>query len=164
MENIKPRKGQSSSFDIVVVLVAIIIFLSMIAGFSDDRSMNAQSERVKNDYTHSLLISMMHCTINETKNTKFTGKTFSDLTGIYFVDLKNESRDYIKEKIKDHITLYLKDQGVEWVFYAVCEGSAVKLWVPYNKTLKGTDISSASKEIIAPDGRKIRTYIIIRWN
>lgn len=161
MENIKPRKGQSSSFDIVVVLVAIIIFLAMIAGFSDDRSMNAQSERVKNDYTHSLLISMMHCTINETKNTKFKDKTFSDLTGIYFVDSKNESRDYIKEKIREHITLYLKDQGVEWVFYAVCDEI---LWIPYNKTLEGTDISSTSKEIIAPDGRKIRAYIIIRWN
>jgi len=164
MENIKPRKGQSSSFDIVVVLVAIIIFLAMIAGFSDDRSMNAQSERVKNDYTHSLLVSMMHCTINETKNTKFTGKTFSDLTGIYFVDLSNESRDYIKEKIKEHMTLYLGDRGVDWVFYAVCEGGTVKLWVPYNKTLEGKDISSASKELITPDGRKTRAYIIIKWS
>ncbi len=155
------KKGQASAIDAVLVLLSITIFIVIIGGFVGDKSLDTQKERVKNDYSHSLLVSMLYCTINDTENSVYDKKTISDLCVMYFINSTHLNDTLITNKIEEHLGLYLNPRGMEWVFYG--NHSNRMLWVPDGKVLTGRDISSSSTEIILPNGEKVRIYLFIKW-
>lgn len=151
-------KGQAASFDMILVLLSITVFTVVISKFSGDGTLKAETLRVREDYTHSLLVSMLQCTVNSSP--EHGDNTISDLIVFYF---QNTSRvnQTIQEEITDHINLYTVNRRLEWVFYG---NETEVLWIPEGKILGGRDISSSSAEILLPDKGKVRVYLFIKWN
>ncbi|MBN2014648.1 MAG: hypothetical protein JW778_05665 [Candidatus Altiarchaeota archaeon] len=145
-------KGQSASFDMVLVLLTISLALAFISGFLNNSAEETQTLRVRDDYTHSLLVSMLRCTINSSQ------KTFSDLTVEFF---QNASLNQtLGGEITQHMNLYAEDRKLDWVVYA--NGTSL-LWVPWEKTLSGKKITSSSTELLLPDNDTVRLYLFIKW-
>ncbi|RLI89258.1 MAG: hypothetical protein DRO62_01990 [Candidatus Altiarchaeales archaeon] len=153
----KDRKGQSASFDIILVLVAITIFIAVVGSFLDDGTVKTETIRVRNDYTHSLLVSMLRCTVNS--SLEYENKTISDLIAFYFQNSTRVNKT-ITDEITTHMNLYTEDRGIEWVVYG---NKTEILWVPWGKILKGRGISSSSAEILLPDGEGVRVHLFIKW-
>jgi len=154
----KNKKGQSASFDIILVLVAITIFIAVVGGFLDDRTVKTETIRVRNDYTHSLLVSMLHCTVNS--DPEYENKTISDLIAFYFQN-SSEVNKTITDEITNHMNLYTENRKFEWVVYG---NKTDVLWVPWGKILKGREISSSSTDILLPDKENVRVYLFIKWD
>jgi hypothetical protein len=158
------KKGQFSSFDIVIILVSITIFIALTATFIEDKAINTESKRIRNDYTHSLLLSMLYCTVNDSSSGKvYENKTISDLLVMYFLNPK-EFNITVERKVKAHLEKYFEDKtNVEWVLYG-SKGEKV-LWIPQGKILSGKFISSSSVELILPndEGSKVRIFLWIKW-
>ena len=154
----KDRKGQSASFDIILVLIAVTIFIAVVGGFLDDGTVKTETIRVRNDYTHSLLVSMLRCTVNS--GSEYENKTISDLIAFYFQNSSKVNKT-ITDEIKTHMNLYTEDRGIEWVVYG---NKTDILWIPWGKILSGREISSSSAEILLPDMEKVRVYLFIKWN
>lgn len=144
--------GQSSSFDIVMILISITIFIAFTASFTKEKAIEAEAIRVKNDYTHSLLLSMLYCTSNYSEKF-YEDKTISDVITMYF--LNSEKFNVTAEKkVREHLEKYFKDKlKVEYVFYG--NGNGKTLWIPYGKILSGKEISSSSVELILPNEKKL---------
>lgn len=153
----KNKKGQSASFDIILVLVAITIFIAVVGGFLDDRTVKTETMRIRNDYTHSLLVSMLRCTVNS--SSEYENKTISDLIAFYFEN-SSEVNQTITDEITIHMNLYTENRKFEWVVYG---NKTDVLWVPWGKILKGKEISSSSTDILLPDKEKVRVYLFIKW-
>jgi len=154
----KDRKGQSASFDIILVLIAVTIFIAVVGGFLDDGTVKTETIRVRNDYAHSLLVSMLRCTVNS--GSEYENKTISDLIAFYFQNSSKVNKT-ITDEIKTHMNLYTEDRGIEWVVYG---NKTDILWIPWGKILSGREISSSSAEILLPDMEKVRVYLFIKWN
>ncbi len=153
MEN---TKGQFSSFDMALVLLAITVSIAVIAGFSGGSAKEAQVMKVRNDFTHSLLVSMLQCSVDSGGG--YENKTVSDLVVSSFQDPRLNL--LVTREVINHVDLYTKDRGLEWVVYA--NGTKL-LWIPENKTLSGKEISSSSTELPLPGNETVRLYLFIRW-
>lgn len=157
------KKGQSSSFDIVIILISITIFIASTATFIGDKATKAESQRVRNDYTHSLLLSMLYCTVNDSGKI-YENKTISDILTMYFIN-PEKFNSTVERKVREHLEKYFKDKPkVEYVLYGNNDGKII-LWIPYGKVLSGKEISSSSVELILPNEQKekVRLFLWIKW-
>lgn len=142
----------------ILVLLSITIFTAAVGSFIDDRVLEAETTRIRNDYTHSLLVSMLRCTVNSSP--EYGDKTISDLIAFYFQN-PSKVNQTLQEEIIAHINLYTANRGIDWVFYG---NETEVIWIPPDKTLMGGEISSSSAEILMPDKKKVRVYLFIKWD
>jgi hypothetical protein len=151
------NSGQSAAFDVILVLLSISIFIAVVSSFMDDGVMEAETVRVREDYTHSLLVSLLRCTTNQ--GSEYGNKTVSDLIAFHFQNSSGVN-DTLADEITEMIGLYTENKGVEWVVYG---NKTDVLWIPYGKILSGREISSSSAEVLLPDKKAVRIYLFIKW-
>jgi hypothetical protein len=151
------RRGQAAAFDMVLALLAFTVSIAIISGYQSDAAQRAQAASVREDYTESLLLSMLHSTVGS--DPAFRGMTLSDMTALFF---QNQSLNHtLSAQVTEHMLPYTEERGIEWVVYA--NKSAV-LWVPYNRILSGGEITSASADIPTADNGSVRFYLFLRWD
>jgi hypothetical protein len=151
------KRGQAAAFDMVLALLAFTISIAAIAGYSSDAVQRTQAAAARDDYTENMLLSMLHTTVES--DAAYRGMTLSDMTACFF---QNQSlNNTLRAQITEHITPYAQERGLEWVVFA---NDSALLWVPYNRTLSGRQITSASAEIPTGDNSSVRLYLFLRWD
>ncbi|OYT53208.1 MAG: hypothetical protein B6U72_06590 [Candidatus Altiarchaeales archaeon ex4484_2] len=149
----KKRKGQATSFDTILCLLLIAFFTTLLLTLPSGSQKNTLKNKIRNQYTHSLLLSTMHSTIQD--------KTIAEHMIIYFSNSTQVNRTFIKEKIAERISLYLNER--EWLFYARKEGKEMK--IPKGKEdIEGRELSAASMKLQTLDKKETSTYLWIKWS
>ncbi|MEA1925360.1 MAG: hypothetical protein U9M95_05760 [Candidatus Altiarchaeota archaeon] len=149
----KKRKGQATSFDTILCLLLITGFTTILLTLPSGSQKNTLKNKIRNQHTHSLLLSTMHSTIQD--------KTIAEHMTLYFSNSTEVNRTFIKEKIEGRINPYLN--GREWLFYARKEGSEMK--IPKGKEdIEGGELSAASMKLQTLDKKETSIYLWIKWN
>ncbi len=149
----KKHKGQVTSFDTILCLLIIAFFTTILLTLPSGSHKNTLTNKIRNQYTHSLLLSTMHSSIQN--------KTIAEHTIIYFSNSTQINRTFIKEKIGERINTYIK--GREWLLYAREEDSELKI-PKGKKDIEGRELSSASMKIQSLDKKETRIYLWIEWS
>ncbi|MEA3255395.1 MAG: hypothetical protein U9Q22_06125 [Candidatus Altiarchaeota archaeon] len=177
------NKGQSAWFDIVIIFMCITIFTTIIWTFSmNGKAASTQMKRSRQDFTNSLLISMLYTTL-DADNDKYRGKSISDVIGMYFANPQKVKEKFVIESLnKSKIHEYLKNKGsnvdseIEWFLYG--ETKETKLCIHGKGTgdsisgcekerEKSYDINSACVELVYPKDNKyekVSIYLMIKWS
>ena len=154
LNNRKNFKGQSASFDMLLIFLSITLFIALLFTIPEGGAKNVLLQRIRNEYTESLLLSVMYC--------RDDGRSISELILIYFSNSTEVNRTFIEEKITWNIDRYLKKRNIEWLLFITSENK--KLGLPEDKErIEGVEISSASMDLILMDRKKARVYLWIKW-
>ena len=149
----KNRKGQVTSFDTILCLLLIAFFTTILLTLPSGSQKNTLKNKIRNQYTHSLLLSTMHSTI--------LNKTIAEHTIIYFSNSTQVNRTFIKEKIAERIDIYLN--GMQWLLYAREEGSELKI-PKGKKDIEGRELSAASMKLKTLNKKEASIYLWIKWS
>ncbi len=149
----KKRKGQAVSFDTILCLLLIAFFTTTLLTLPSGNQKNTLKNKIRNQYTNSLLLSTMHSTIQD--------KTIAEHILIHFSNSTQVNRTFIEKEITETINLYLK--GREWLLYARKEDRDMKI-PEGKKNIEGRELSASSMKLQTLDKKDTTIHLWIKWS
>jgi hypothetical protein len=108
------KKGQAAWFDMVLVIVSFAFFVFIVWGLSGSGlAEKSQGMRTRQDFTHSLLVSSLHSTL-DSPQARYRGKSLSDVIGMYFTSDDVEIT-FLEHAVREvNLTTYMGEKVVDW--------------------------------------------------
>ena len=148
----KKTKGQTAPLDIILCMLLITTLATILYTLPEGSLKNTLTNKNQNQYTQSLLTSVMH--------TQTEDKSTPELITIYFTNNTLINKTYIKKELTQTINSYLKNK--QWLLYARKNKTEMK--IPTGKeNIEGKALSSASIKLKTPDRDEITIYLWIKW-
>jgi hypothetical protein len=119
------NKGQAAAYDVIMMFFCIMIFtLGVWALTLGNKAGDSQAQRTLQDYTKSMLLSILYATPERPGSTdlRYVGKSVSDLIGMRYGNPDKVSEEMLLKKIKNlNIGTQIKQKGgdkAEWYLYS----------------------------------------------